>query len=59
MGGWVGPSADLDDVEKRILSKISGLKLRPNGTIVTFIAGYIQVAWPTNSAFKSALKFPS
>jgi hypothetical protein len=59
MGGWVDPTVDLDDVEKRTLLNISGLKLRHNGTIFTFTAEYIQVVWPTDSAFQSASGFPS
>jgi hypothetical protein len=31
IGGWVDPGADLDDVEKRKLVTLSGLKLRPLG----------------------------
>jgi hypothetical protein len=31
IGGWVGPSAGLDDVEKRKFLTLSGLELRPLG----------------------------
>jgi hypothetical protein len=31
MGGWVGPRADLDDVEKRKFLTLPGLELLPLG----------------------------
>jgi hypothetical protein len=31
IGGWVGPRAGLDDVEKKIFLTLSGLELRPLG----------------------------
>jgi hypothetical protein len=43
IGGWVGPTAGLDDVEKRIFLTLQGLEFRPRGRPVRSLSIYLGI----------------
>jgi hypothetical protein len=56
-GGWVGPRAGLDDVEKRKFLTLQGLKLRPLGRLAHIASRYTDYAIPALYSQLSSVQF--